>query len=143
MSGSTAIIRALITYGIVLPVAILLGYLLVNLPEMETSSVILVALVLSILCLPLFLKWQHQLLYLSWNTSALVFFLPGQPELWLFMALASFVIVMIQRALSPESLMNPVWFVLCPALFILMVVVATAYLNGGIHLGSLGSGLLK
>jgi O-Antigen ligase len=139
MSDSTAIIRALVIYGIVLPVAILLGYLLVNLPDLDTSSVFVVSLVLSILCLPLFLKWQHQLLYMSWNTSALIFFLPGHPELWLFMALASFVIIMIQRALSPESLMNPVWFVLCPALFILMVVIATAYLNGGIHLGSLGS----
>lgn len=152
MTNSTAVVKALITFGIVLPLAILLGYFLGNLQTSQDvgesifavsnyrdPSVILAGLVLSVLCLPLFLKWHHRLLYLSWNSAAVVFFLPGRPELWMFMSLASFMIVLIQRAIHPESLMKPVHFVMWPLLFILLVVLVTAYLNGGIHLGSLGA----
>jgi O-Antigen ligase len=138
MSDSTAIVRALILYGIVLPLAILLGYLMVKLPDWDFPSLIVVGLICSIVCLPLFLKWHHQLLFLIWNCPAVIFFLPGRPELWMFLALASFTIVIIQRALGSDLQRNPAPSVLWPLLFLLVVVISTACATGGIHLGSLG-----
>lgn len=139
MSDSTALIRSLILFGIVLPLAILLGYLAAYLPNFDYSSMVGIGIVLALICLPLLLHWHHQLLFLSWNMVAVVFFLPGRPELWLFMALASFTILAVQRTLSAEIQMIPVPWMLAPLLFILAVVVGTAYATGGIHLGSMGS----
>ena len=139
MSDSTALIRSLILFGIVLPLAILLGYMAVKLPDMDSASLVVVGLVAGVISLPLLLKWHHQLLFLGWNAVAVVFFLPGRPELWMFMGVVSFTIMIIQRALSSEVQMNPVPWMLAPLLFILAVVVGTAYLTGGIHLGSLGA----
>jgi hypothetical protein len=139
MSDATALIRALIIFGIVLPLAILLGYMAVKLPDMDFFSMVIIGSVAGVICLPLLLRWHHQLLFLSWNAVAVVFFLPGRPELWLFMALTSFIIMIIQRALSSDVQMNPVPWMLAPMLFILAVVVGTAYMTGGIHLGSLGA----
>jgi hypothetical protein len=146
--NNSALIRNLVIYAIVLPVALLLGYLAVGLGpdfsngEILSPSVMFTGITLSVLFFPLLLKWHHQLLFLSWQAAAVVFFLPGRPELWMFMALVSFTIVLVQRALSSESLLPQVPFVLWPLLFILAVVLITAYLTGGIHLGSLGSSSL-
>jgi hypothetical protein len=142
MSNSTAIVRALIIYGIVLPLAVFLGYMMVDdnggLAHFSQPSLVAVGLVVCILCLPLFLKWHHLLLFLSWNCPALIFVLPGRPELWMFLAVASLAIVIIQRAMGSDVQMNPAPFVLWPLLFLLAVVIGTAYANGGIHLGTLG-----
>lgn len=144
MSHSTALVRSLVIFGIVLPLAVLLGYMAVKLgePRPDFSSLVTVGIVAGVLCLPLLLHWHHQLLFMGWNAVAVVFFLPGRPELWMFMALASFTIIAVQRALSSEIQMNPVPWMLAPLLFILAVVIGTAYLNGGIHLGSLGGDTL-
>ncbi len=139
MSDSTAVIKSLILFGIVLPLAILLGYMAVKLPDMDYFSMVVIGSVAGVISLPLLLKWHHQLLFLSWNAVAVVFFLPGRPEMWMFMAATSFLIMVFQRALSADIQMNPVPWMLAPLLFILAVVVGTAYMNGGIHLGSLGA----
>ena len=138
MSDSTSLIRSLIIYGIVLPLAIFLGYMLVDLPDMGRSSMVVVGLISAILCAPFLLRWHHLLLFLSWNMTALVFFLPGSPEFWIFMALTSFFITITHRALDSNVRMFPVPSVIWPLFFILAVVLGTAELTGGIHLNSLG-----
>ena len=140
MSDSTSLIRALIIYGIVLPLAILLGCMLVNLPYLDRSSMVVVGIVAAVLCAPFLLRWHHLLLFLSWNTSALVFFLPGSPEFWIFMTLVSFTITITHRALDSSVRMFPVPSLVLPLFFILTVVLMTAQLNGGIHMSSLGGG---
>ena len=140
MSDSTSLIRALIIYGIVLPLAILLGCMLVNLPYLDRSSMVVVGIVAAVLCAPFLLRWHHLLLFLSWHMSALVFFLPGSPEFWIFMTLVSFTITITHRALDSSVWMFPVPSVILPLLFILAVVLGTAQLNGGIHMSSLGGG---
>lgn len=135
-------VRALIVYGIVLPLAVFLGYLMVDLADWSMSAMVVLGLVLCTLCLPWFLKWHHLLMFLSWNCPALIFFLPGRPELWMFMAIASLTIVLIQRALGSDVQLNPAPFVLWPLLFLLLVVIGTACANGGIHLNALGGNSL-
>ena len=140
MSDSTSLIRALIIYGIVLPLAILLGCMLVNLPYMDRSSMVVMGIVAAVLCAPLLLRWHHLLLFLGWNAPASFFFLPGGPEFWIVMAVASFLITLTHRALDSSVRMFPVPSVLWPLLFILAVVLGTAQLTGGIHLNSFGGG---
>ena len=140
MFDSTSVVRALIIYGIVLPLAILLGCMLVNLPYLDQSSMVVVGIVAAVLCAPFLLRWHHLLLFVSWNMPAIVFFLPGSPEFWIFMALTSFLITITHRALDSSVRMFPVPSVVWPLLFILAVVLGTAQLNGGIHINSFGGG---
>ncbi|MFO1488368.1 MAG: O-antigen ligase family protein [Verrucomicrobiota bacterium] len=140
MSNSTAVVRALVIYGIILPLAILLGCMLVNLPNMDRSAMVVIGVVAAVLCAPILLRWHHLLLFLSWNTPALVFFLPGSPEFWMFMAITSFTITIAHRTLDPTVQMFPVPSIVWPLAFLLVVVLGTAQLNGGIHLNSFGGG---
>src|SRR5258708_27966748 len=81
MSNAFSLFRSLIIYAICLPLAIFLGYLLAT-PD-DFVSFALVTLVLVSLALPLFLRWHHPLLVLTWNMAATAFFLPGSPSVWL------------------------------------------------------------
>jgi len=137
MTDSASLIRTLVIYGVAVPLAIMLGYLMAT-PQ-DYSSFAVVGAVLLILATPLLLRWHHFLLFLGWNMCAVAFFVPGRPDFWIFMAFASFLITIIQRALSPRVRMFPAPSVLWPLVFLLVVVVGTAQLTGGIHVNSLGN----
>src|SRR5205085_5318131 len=66
--------RTHLIMGLCLPLAVLLGYFLAQ--PLESASIAVVVMVLSLLCVPLFMKWHHPLLVLSWNAAANPLFLP-------------------------------------------------------------------
>jgi hypothetical protein len=98
----------------------------------------MLALVLGVACFPLLLKWHHHLLFLSWNMTAVVFFLPGRPNFWLVMAFLSLGMAILQRAIVREKrfILEP--SIILPLVFLGVVVGSTAYLTGGISLGIFG-----
>jgi hypothetical protein len=136
MRDPTLAIRALIIYAVTIPLAIFMGYMVAT--PTDRSTFVVFGLVLATVAIPLLLQWHYPLLFLSWNLSAIVIFLPGRPDLWIFMAMLSFAITIVERALNPELEMNPAPIMFRPLVLLLVVVVATALLTGGIHLGSLG-----
>jgi len=140
MRDPTLAVRAIIIYAVLVPLAIFVGYMVAT--PTDRSTFVVFGLILAVVTIPLLLRWHYPLLLLSWNMAAVIFFLPGRPELWLLMALASFLITVVQRALDPEVEMNPAPSVLRPLLFLLAVVLITAQFTGGIHVGSLGSATL-
>ncbi len=104
--------RGLLVYGLCLPLAVLLGYLLAT-PFAFTSYAVL-GLVLCVLAIPLLLRWHFILLIVSWNASVVFPFLPGQPYIWTVAAVGSLVLTLLQRmmdrkyeALSVPSLARP------------------------------------
>ena len=104
--------RGLLVYGLCLPLAVLLGYLLAT-PSAFRSFTI-VALVLCVLAIPLLLRWHFVILFASWNAAILFPFLPGQPYIWTVAALGSLILTLLQRimdkryeALSVPSLTRP------------------------------------
>ncbi len=134
-----ALPRFLIIYGVALPVALLLGYLLATPDSITTMGV--VGLVLAMLLLPVFLRWHHQMLVFSWNATIIVFFLPGQPDLWMVLAAGSLLLTILERAMNPDQRLQQVPSVTWPLLFLGLVVIITAKLTGGIGLRSLGGGV--
>ncbi len=136
MTNSPAALRTLVIFGIVLPLALLLGYLLAT--PFALSSLGTVMIVLTVLSSPLWLRWHHPLLILFWNMNAVLFFLPGQLPFWLALAFASFTISLVQRALSPKMQLIRATSVLLPLLFIGTVVLFTARLTGGFGFHSFG-----
>jgi len=79
------------------------------------------------------------LLILSWNASLIVPFLPGQPDWGMCLSFISLSFVVLQRIMTKkgEYLGAPsVTFWIC---FILITVVVTAQLTGGIGARAIGS----
>jgi hypothetical protein len=79
MFNSSLYMRTAIRYGICVLIAIFVGYQLATWDDMMSFGIIVV--VIAALLLPLLLKWHHFWLVAAWNTTAMVFFLPGRPRL--------------------------------------------------------------
>jgi hypothetical protein len=123
-------------YALILPVALLLGYMLAT--PTDFSSLAAVGLVIGVVSLPLFLKWHYEFMLFSWNMSAVVFFLPGAPELWLVTTAISFAVTLAHRAMSKETRFIPVPSLTWPLVCVLLVILVTAKLTGGIGVRALG-----
>src|SRR5258708_40334973 len=77
MFKGSSLFSGLLVFGICVPVALFLGYLLAT--PSEATSMVWIALALFLLLLPLMLKWHHEALIISWNLALVAFFLPGSP----------------------------------------------------------------
>lgn len=137
MTTAPETLRALAIYALVLPLALIMGYLLATPTDFSTLGMVgVVALLLSA---PLLLKWHYPLLMLSWNTTAIIFFLPGAPNIWMVMAFGSLLIALLQRSLLRGMRFIHAPLVVMPLVFLAIVVFGTAYLTGGIGLRIFGS----
>ena len=76
MNSNVAIPRNVIIYGLCVPLALLMGYLLTT--PLDFTSLAGVGLVMMLLLVPIFLKWHHFFVLVTWNASLNAFFLPGQ-----------------------------------------------------------------
>jgi O-antigen ligase len=139
MTDQLGLPRRIIVLGIVLPIAALVGYLLVN-PDFF-SAVLLFALVM-LLMMPVFLRWHHPMLVFSWNFPMIVFFLPGSPPLWMVLALISIGITVLGAGLDKEQKLVHVpvmnWVML---VWVVVVVFTMRMTTGGLGLSSLGGAM--
>src|ERR1700692_394104 len=124
MSNSFLLIRALIIYGVCLPLAVVVGYMLAT-PD-DSASVLSLAIVFSLLTIPLFLRWHHQWLIATWNMSAVVFFLPGTPSIGLAICAVSLTLSLLQHTLNKNVKFVYVPTLAWPLAFLAAVVLATA-----------------
>ena len=138
MFNAFTLFRSLVIYGVCLPLAVFLGYLVAS-PD-DTTNAGIVGVVLGVLLLPLLLKWHHPLLTLGWNLGALTFFLPGKPLIWLPLAFVSFGISALQYAMNKKQAFISVPTITMPIIFLTLVVLLTAELTGGIGLRVAGGG---
>ena len=137
MSDSSSFPRGIIIFGVALPLAALLGYLLAT-PE-ALSSMAIVGLVIGVLLLPMILKWHHPLLILTWNGAMNAFFLPGRPSFWMLFAGISFGLTFLSCILNKEQKFQQVPAITWSLVLLAVVVVVTAKLTGGIGVRALGS----
>lgn len=135
MTNPASAMRMLITYVIIIPLAILVGYLLTDPLDYGTIGVfgIIIALLLS----PIFIRWYYPILVFSMGCPAICFFLVGQPPLWQAMALGGFIIVVVERTISGRRF-HSVPVVTWPLVYIAAMAYLTARLTGGIGLHQLG-----
>jgi hypothetical protein len=136
MSNALAIIRSLIIYSLCLPLAILVGYWLAQ--PLGYTSAIIVAMAIILPLAPVILRWHHFLLIASWNFTAVLFFLPGRPSLWIIMAVVSLSLSILQHILNRETKFLSVPSVARPLIFLFLVVLITAKLTGGIGIRAFG-----
>ena len=137
MSNATELVRSLAVYGLCLPLAIFLGYLLAN--PLDFNTLVVTGLIFFLLLVPLLLRWHHAWLIAAWNMSAVIFFLPGRPPLWTGLVMVSLAIGILQYAINRNARFLSVPSVAWPLLFFGFVVLITASLRGGIGLRIFGS----
>ncbi len=137
MASSINVPRTHLIMGLCLPLAVLLGYFVAQ--PLDSVSIAVLFMVLALLCVPLFMKWHHPLLILSWNTTANPLFLPGRPALWMLVAIISLLFAVLARSLNSNRRFIQVPSMTKPLLFFTAVVLATALITGGIGIRSLGS----
>jgi len=132
-------LRLIVTYAVCLPLAIFLGYLLASDNPLNYGTLWGIGLVLFFLALPLFLRWHHSFLILTWNLGAVLFFLPGRPELWLAAAWMSLAISLLQYILNRRLKLISVPSVSRPLIFLAIVILVTMKLTGGFGFAVFGS----
>jgi hypothetical protein len=137
MANTFVVSRAQLVYVLCLPLAVVLGYLLAD--PMQFGSMAIIAVVLGVLCVPVFIRWYHPLLILGWNAAIQPIFLPGQPALWMLLALAGIIFALLNRFVSPDARFIEVPSLTRPMLFLLAVVIFTSWMRGGIGMRILGS----
>jgi hypothetical protein len=132
MTSANTTLRTLLLYAVVLPLAIYVGYLVAY--SAEAGRYIFwwqSAFVIGVICMPLLLKWHHPLLFLCWNMTAVVFFLPGHPQIWMAMAITSLALAMVQRALLRDTRWIHAPSVVLPLLFLAAVIYTTGTIRDG------------
>src|SRR5881296_453646 len=137
MTDRVVLPRNLIIFGILLPLAVLIGYLLSS-PDL--TSLATIGLFLCVLTTPIFLRWHHPILVASWNLSIIVFFLPGSLPIWVLAAGISLCLSVLTRIMDKEGRLLHVPSVTWPLLVLGLVVVFTARMAGGWGMRALGSG---
>jgi hypothetical protein len=136
---NAAVLRTLIIYAIILPLALCLGWLAVDLAEWNRTSFAAFASIIFVLLLPMLLKWHYAVLLLSWNTSITIFFLPGQPGLWMLMTGITCAIAILNRIIQKKPAFISAPSITLPLLALLVVVLVTAQLRGGMGVKVLGA----
>jgi len=131
--------RGLLILGIVLPVALLVGYLLAT--PTDLMSISFIALLLLGISIPLLMKWHYPALILSWNSTIIIFFIPGLPAIWTGLAVFTLIAAILERTLAGKSRM--IWVPSVSASLIVLFIVAaiTAALRGGVGGHAFGSDL--
>lgn len=136
MLNALTIIRSLIIYGLCLPLAVYLGYVVAN--PMDRTAFIVVLVVTALPLIPIVLRWHHLLLILSWNFSMVLFFVQGSPYLWMAMTATSLLLTILQQILKRDVHFSTVPSITWSLLFLAFVIFITAKLTGGMGIRSFG-----
>jgi hypothetical protein len=137
MAGEFKFSRSQLIYGLCLPLAVILGYVLAR--PMDSPSKGVLVMVISVLGIPLYMRWYHPVTVFAWNSIFFLGFLPGHMPLWAACAGSAFILVLLNRCVDPfRRLMlepNVAWSLVGLA----VVFGLTAYFTGGIGMRALGS----
>src|SRR5882757_5993783 len=115
MANSILVSRNQLILGLCVPLAVLVGYFLAE--PLESDSIAIMVLLISVLSIPLMMRWHHPLLILSWNATINPYFLPGRPYLWMLMSVMSLFFALLNRATTPTGRFLQIPSVTRPLLF--------------------------
>jgi len=130
--------RAQFIFALCLPVAVLLGYMLAD--PTDFASMVVITLIIGIMSIPVFMYAYHPLLIVTWNAAITPLVLPGQPFLWMLIAFVGLGFAVVNRFTSREAHFIAVPSVSRPLLLLLVVIVVTAWIRGGMGIRIFGSG---
>ncbi|HEV8544262.1 MAG TPA: O-antigen ligase family protein [Verrucomicrobiae bacterium] len=130
--------KSLFVFVFCVPLALVLGIMLAT--PLDRNTLIILGCAFLLLLTPVLLTSHHALLIASWNAFMIVFFLPGQPYLWMIMAVVSIAFTVLTRTLNRGkiALLN-VRGITIPLLLLVLVTYIMCELTGGAGAQALGS----
>lgn len=137
MTTTFGLPRWLFIYGLALPLAVLVGYILAV--PLSLANIIFLGGLLFMLTFPVLMRWHHAMLIFTWNASLIVFFLPGQPNLGIIMAVVSLSFSVLARTMREGNRALYAPSVAWPLIWLVVVVVVTGKLTGGFGGRALGT----
>ncbi len=137
MANSFVVSRGQGIFALLMPVAVLIGYLLAD--PTGFGSIAIVLFVVTLLCVPILMHWHHPLLIICWHATINPYFLPGRPYLWMLMAACSLFFSVLNRITDPDRRLNYEPRLGRPLLVLGLVVLGTGLARGGVGIASLGS----
>ena len=93
-----AALRTIAVYAVCAVLAIVVGVFMTD--PLTYSSLGFVAVVCTILFMPILLRWHHPLMILTWTSPLVAFFVKGGPSFFLVMIAVSLAISVTERALN-------------------------------------------
>ena len=136
MTNPAAAIRMLITYVVIIPLAIVVGYLLTN--PLDFGTIGFLGLILLVIISPVFIKWHYPILVFGLACPMTCFFLIGRPPLAQVVVMLSLGIAIVERTVNSEKRFIRVPVMTWPLVFIAAMAFTTAKLTGGMGLHTLG-----
>jgi hypothetical protein len=136
MTNPAAAIKMLITYAMVIPLAIVVGYMLTN--PLDYGTLGFFGLVALLLISPIIIKWHYPLMIFALSSPIYCFFLKGDPPLMQVAVILSLGVSIIERTVNSDKRFISVPIMTWPLMFTVAMVVITAELTGGIGLKALG-----
>lgn len=137
MTDAPALLRSMVVYAIALPLAVFLGYLVCDPLSLKTFTTL--GLIIFIILAPVFLRFHHPILVLTWNMAGVFFFLPGRPHFWIVAVALSLGISLVRKTFDKRFHFLSAPELTYPLLALAAVILVTAQLTGGIGLQALGS----
>lgn len=131
-----AALRAFLVYAACAVVSIVIGVLMTN--PMTYTSLGFMGILVAVLLIPILMKWHRQLMLLSWSMPVMMFFVKGDPNLFLVMITLSLTATIVERAMGQKRFFN-VPQITWPLFCLIGVVAITAKLTGGLGLRAFGS----
>jgi hypothetical protein len=132
-------LRTFAIYGVCCILAIVLGVLMTN--PMTYTSLGFVAVLCSVMLIPILIRWHHPLMIFCWTAPFMAFFVKGDPKFSLVLITISLTISIIERALNQRRFID-VPRLTWPLLALIAVVAFTAKMTGGIGLKAFGSDVI-
>ncbi len=140
MASTFAVTRNHLIFGVCLPFAVLLGYLLADVND--PVSMVVIAIAIAGLSFPLLMRWYHPVLIGCWNITAQATFLPGAPYIWAIFAVLGLFFAVLNRSINSENKFAHVPSLTLPLAVFAGVVVITAAMTGGVGLKIAGGSVV-
>src|ERR1035437_8781955 len=137
MNNAPAILKSLVIFAVIVPLAVIVGYMLTD--PLDYTTFAYAGVLGLLLIFPLLLRWHYPLLLFSLTTSITMFFIMGRPDFWLVMVVLSLVISLVERAMDSQKRFIRVPQITWPLICMIGVIFMTAKLTGGIGLHAFGS----
>jgi len=132
--------RSVFVFVFCIPLAIVLGFMLAT--PLDSTSLSVIGVVFLLLLFPVMLVKHHAFLIVSINAFVNIYFLPGQPQLWLITAVISCFFAVLTWTLNRGKIeLINIPSLTLSLIFLFVVTLITAKLTGGVGSRALGSGL--
>ena len=139
MTGQPAI-KALVIYGLCIPLALFIGFQISDLAWATKESLRTMGVIFAVLLIPVMLKWHRPVLFFCLNASMVVFLLPGYPKLGLVMVAISLFFSILHRIMQPQATFLHAPEISRPVIAVIAVLMMTAMLRGGVGFSAFGGG---